>query len=963
MAVKNHLWRNISLKTIIFFTVISTIILQAFIAIFLIIRFNVAGQLDKSNIQTISNTVSFRSNSLGQTFSRFMDLEEYYHALTTLVEKTADGQNPSEYFSDAISRRKFLKNCVPILTSSLRDNDTTAIFMVLDDGSGQEYLDGIYIRDYDPHTNKLDDSDLCLEFGPRSVAEIYGFSCDTLWTEKIDVVNQMSFYQTVVEAANANPDLDALSLGYFSLPCQIHEGDLDMIAYCVPLMDEHHHCYGVIGYAMTVEYFKSQISFQEISTHMNGTYMVALSQDVSLTPILFSNDGTLSFLSNQSLTVYPRMENYHLYDLYCDTLPSNLSVFQSKLDFMSQSSPYTYNNWVLCCIVENDGLYAASNYLHMVLLCFIIGIVLIGILVVFLLYHFILDPISSLLKDVQELRPGFHYLEKTRVKEFDELAKAIEASNVSVYQSGNKIVDILDSSKILLGILEFSELGNSVFCTKSIFEILSINGNLWKNNYIDKAIIIHQLERRRQCFRQSHDDPELYLYRCPNLEDKWLRIVRITNADNTIITFSDVTKEQLEKEQLLKERDFDVLTNLYNRRAFAREMEKLIDDRGVTNGILSIWDLDNLKFTNDNYGHDSGDKYIQLLGNIISQKLPVSSVSARLAGDEFTLFLYGATNDELLFHLKCLHNNLLHQQLKMKNNEVINVSASVGVAYFDDDGNTYKDLLRFADFAMYEVKKSSKGNVKKFDHESYLKNYILVQGVGELERIIAEQAIQYYFQPIYSMETKSVFAYEALIRPVSDLLSSPDNLLKVAQNQSKLGQIEKITWFLALRHFYSQIHSDDNAKLFINSIPNQLLSDEDFAKLETEFGADLSRIVLEITETMQSENMVDKKKRAFCDKWNIPIALDDFGAGYSNGDMLVTRPFNYIKIDRSLVHNIHKSSSMQVFVSGIITFCHENGQLVIAEGIETEEEYQIMRGLGADYAQGYFLRKPNISLY
>ena len=163
--------------------------------------------------------------------------------------------------------------------------------------------------------------------------------------------------------------------------------------------------------------------------------------------------------------------------------------------------------------------------------------------------------------------------------------------------------------------------------------------------------------------------------------------------------------------------------------------------------------------------------------------------------------------------------------------------------------------------------------------------------------------------------------------------------------------------------FFAQVREDDNARIFINSIPNQLLSDEDWQTLEELYGNKLSRIVMEITENARSEVDIEERKRAFCSKWNIPIALDDFGSGYSNSDLLVSRMFHFVKLDMGLIQKIDKNPSTQALVRGTIEYCHENFLMVIAEGVETQEEFDTVKELGADFVQGFLLAKPSFTLY
>lgn len=327
------------------------------------------------------------------------------------------------------------------------------------------------------------------------------------------------------------------------------------------------------------------------------------------------------------------------------------------------------------------------------------------------------------------------------------------------------------------------------------------------------------------------------------------------------------------------------------------------------------------------------------------------------------MFLYDAPKLQLVEILQKIHKLLMNERLSLPDGNELNMSASAGMAFYAEDANNYAELLKYADFAMYQIKKSSKGSIKAYDKDSYVRDYILVQGVGELDRIIIDESVRYAYQPIINIRTGNIFAYEALIRPVSDLLGRPDNLLRVAEAQFKLDKIERLTWFHALKGFFEQVREDDNARIFINSIPNQLLSEEDWKMLEESYGNKLSRIVMEITENARSEVDIEERKRAFCSKWNIPIALDDFGSGYSNSDLLVSRMFHFVKLDMGLIKDIDKNPSTQALVRSTIDYCHENLLLVIAEGVETQEEYDTVKELGVDFVQGFLLAKPSFHLY
>lgn len=962
-----RIWKNRSLKYILLTCISAILVVQTLLSLCILYFSGLPSTINQNSLQIFSNTISNRSIFLEQEFSALVDVEEYYQeVITTIQQMASDHDLPiADFLKQAQNRYDALDALVPTIIEALRHSKTNSCFIILENETMDPLKDTVFLRDYDPHTNYRDNSDIFVEAGSSSLFLEQGLTLDSFWSQRLDTSSHCTFYHTTMDTGNLYPNTNALSLGYLSTPVTIHTNDTPCFTYSIPLLDENHHAYGVIGFGINVDYVKNLLPSYEISVDDFSSYMIAKTTNhLDYEPIYVENNAYYSAIEQQSLLTLQELNpEYSLYQITKPAFSDNLTLCVEPLQLYGSSSPFYEEQWVVCGIVRDAYLYSSSRSLNMIFVFFFASTVAISFIGTLLTTTWFMKPIRTLVNGITMLSPGYNVLPKTGITEFDALSKAIELQNIQLYRSTHKLADILELSSIPMGILEYDEDAQNVFCTHRLFDILELDDSSWNNNYIDRSLIHQRLSSRIHCFIKSHEDENNYIYRGPKFTDKWLKIQKIQNPENILYIFTDITKDIEEKEKILHDRDYDVLTNLYNRRAFAREMTRLIDERGCKNGVLSIWDLDNLKYANDTYGHDIGDKYICMLADVLKTDIGVNSVCARLAGDEFTLFLYDAPTQELLTKLDSIHKSLMLQQLTLPNGKILNVSASTGMACFDEDASTYQELLRYADFAMYEIKKTSKGSIKAYDKDSYLRNHILVQGVGELDRIIAEEAIRYAYQPIVSLADHHIFAYEALIRPVSDLLGRPDNLLRVAENQSKLGQIERITWFHALKGFITQLDPADDARLFLNSIPNQIIPSKDIPKLELLYGSCLERVVLEITESTKSENQIEQRKRAFCKKWNIPVALDDYGAGYSNSDMLVSKAFNFVKLDMSLIHNIHLSTSTQALVQGMITYCHENDVRVIAEGIESQEEYEVVKRLGADYGQGYYFGKPDFSLY
>ena len=960
--------RKISLHKFSLIAFVILILLQAVLYTGIILLSSVPAQLNKINFQIMENTVTSKGYSLEKNISSFVNMTDFYSSVNDSVLRKANKYNMtvSEYISDSENRQKILYDCTPLLINALRHGEiATGCFIILESDVSDPNKDSVYLRDINPSDNPYSRSDICVEAGPNHLIYNFGLSLDSFWTLRLNTEDNCTFYQTVYDLGNNYPDIKANKLGYFSMPVRIHENDIQCITYSIPLLDQNHHSYGIVGFELSLDYLAKLLPNQDFTIDQYGSYYIGVTKDYkTIDNVFIGNNAYYGALQNgKTATFSPISSSDSFYKISADELHKNTSAFVYPMRFYNLESPLYEQKWLLCGIIEDSSLYSSTTKLHGILIIALIISLFCSIIGAVIITQKYIAPIKTLMLGIPKLSPDNNNLPRTGISEFDELAEAIEKQNISVYKAGNRVSDIIDITHIPLGVFEYKASSDKFYCTHKIFEILDISDEGWDHNYIDRDTLINRLKSIDPSFSKSADSPDTYLYKTMNGGQKWLDIKRITNDGNTLLAISDITENVLEKEKIIHDRDYDVLTGLLNRRGFARKMKYLVDNGNCTNGILSIWDLDNLKYTNDSYGHEVGDRYICMVADALARELPENAVCARLSGDEFTVFIYNEPMDKIENFLGNLHNTLMHEVLILPDGSKLNASASAGLAFYDEHASTFSELVKYADFAMYQVKKSSKGNIRLYDKESYVKDYILVQGVGELDRIIMEEAIHYAYQPIVYMKSKHTFAYEALIRPISDLLGRPDNLLRVAENQTKLGQIEKITWFHALKEFFNQLRPNDTAKIFINSIPDQILSPDDMEELERIYGDRLERVVMEITEGARSEDSTDEKKRIFCKKWGIPIALDDYGAGYSNNDMLVTRKFNFVKLDRSLVQNIHLSQSTQTLVSGVINYCHDNGVRVIAEGIETQDEYNTLLEMGADLGQGYYFARPRFNLY
>ncbi|MEG1537801.1 MAG: EAL domain-containing protein, partial [Clostridiales bacterium] len=203
---------------------------------------------------------------------------------------------------------------------------------------------------------------------------------------------------------------------------------------------------------------------------------------------------------------------------------------------------------------------------------------------------------------------------------------------------------------------------------------------------------------------------------------------------------------------------------------------------------------------------------------------------------------------------------------------------------------------------------------------------------------------------------------EALMRPTSPLFPSPLDVLAVAHSQSKLHEIERLTFFKALDTFTALSPPTGKEKLFINSIPNQILDNTDLAFIEKTYHDYLCRIVVELTEEEKPNSHLTHAKSAILKEWHAQIALDDFGSGYNSEAMLLAVSPDYIKIDQSIVRNLDRNSNRRQIVENIIDYANRYHIAVICEGVETRAELETLLACGVQYLQGYYLAYPHSKL-
>lgn len=455
---------------------------------------------------------------------------------------------------------------------------------------------------------------------------------------------------------------------------------------------------------------------------------------------------------------------------------------------------------------------------------------------------------------------------------------------------------------------------------------------------------------------------------CP----RWLSINTIYNKDDSVhkyvAIFSDITEKKQSEKLIWTQANFDSLTGLPNRNMFHNRLElelKKSKRSGHTLALLLI-DLDLFKEVNDTLGHDVGDVLLQQAARRINEYVRESDTVARLGGDEFVVILPEISDTG---HVEDIADKLITHLAESYSidNDVVYISASIGITLYPNDATDVDSLLKNADQAMYVVKKNGRNHFSYFTQSLQIAAQTRLRMSNDLRGALGANQFKILFQPIIELATGRICKAEALLRwqhPERGLVS-PLDFIPLAEEIGLMNAIGDWVFKESARQakrLSSQFHCD--CQISVNLSPAQFrVKRQSFAKewlqYLQELGLSGENIVIEITEglLLNAEFDITDKLLALRDA-GIQVAIDDFGTGYSSLSYLKKFDIDYLKIDQSFVKNIETDMDDIALSEAIIVMAHKLGLKVIAEGVETQGQKRILAEAGCDYAQGYLYSKP-----
>ncbi|MEZ8722574.1 EAL domain-containing protein [Vibrio pomeroyi] len=427
-----------------------------------------------------------------------------------------------------------------------------------------------------------------------------------------------------------------------------------------------------------------------------------------------------------------------------------------------------------------------------------------------------------------------------------------------------------------------------------------------------------------------------------------------------VLVKSIAKNEQRTRSQLIYQANHDPLTSLPNRLYMRRNIDKWIEDESEQFSLLFI-DIDNFKCVNDTHGHDFGDKVLKQIALRLMRFRSRLSLLVRESSDEF-LFLTPLTNESEIKRLAERIIEVLSQPYEVEHSQFL-LGCSIGIARFPEHGKDLDSLLRSADISMYKAKQQQ--NSYSIFTTAMQDAHLYKMKVEQRLRIaIEKQTLFMAFQPLVRTD-KSTHGVEALVRWIDDELGfvPPDVFIPVAEStglMQKLGTfiIESSIMQIAHLHRTTEQKIGLSINISVRQFSHKSFSDHLFATLE-KYQFSPSCLTLEITESLFIEDVAIVKPLFEALKENdIKISLDDFGTGYSSLSMLKALPIDELKIDKSFIENIAIDQQSLTMVQNIIAIGKNFGMVVLAEGVESNEHFSILKACGCDLMQGYYFSRP-----
>ncbi|MEN8166936.1 MAG: EAL domain-containing protein [Pseudomonadota bacterium] len=430
----------------------------------------------------------------------------------------------------------------------------------------------------------------------------------------------------------------------------------------------------------------------------------------------------------------------------------------------------------------------------------------------------------------------------------------------------------------------------------------------------------------------------------------------------------DITDREKAEQQLAWLANHDPLTELYNRRYFQRAFEDILSraNRYHHSVALVFFDLDQFKYINDTSGHQAGDAMLRVVAERLHQLTRSSDLLARLGGDEFAIVIPETDVKGAIQVAEKILEDLRQISLPTKGRSH-RISTSIGIVMYPEHGNTVQDLMSNADLSMYQAKESGRDRWYLFALDDQMREQMSARLTWKekIEQALTDSAFFLHYQPILEIKTGLISHYEVLVRmrEKDGSISMPGDFIPVAERTGLIHSIDRFVLREAIGQLAELQKSTNNEINLSINLSGRVVDDPELLPLLKQLlklsGVNPHNLVFELTETAtladmaSAEQLMHELRDLGC-----RFAMDDFGVGFSSFYYLRELPLDIVKIDGSFIRQLPNSPEDQVFVRALTAMASGLMKKTVAEFVEDKETLNLITEIGVDYAQGYYIGKP-----
>lgn len=617
--------------------------------------------------------------------------------------------------------------CTDMIETMYR-NKNSGIYVIFNTSSldgNVEPKTGFHVRDFDPTVNATTQySDLLLECAPISTVKAMNISTDTGWDTRYDFGTAYGDYfcKPFMEAYRAMRKLEAVDYACWNSSAQssLPSG----LTYSMPLMLEDGTLYGVLGVELLDDYVGDSLPYDELGFGTDGTYMLALFDKETNRATLKMVSGKTRLRRGETIALTPGKDGSYVFEQDGKKIVTQMD----RLTVYDMYAPFDSETWVLMGATTAQSLYAFSKRVSRMILLAIALMLIFDAAGSVLIARRLSKPIEKLSKEVDIARMnenGIPRLSITGIREIDHFAEAFAGLSREAINTSTRFLRMLDMASVDIAGCEFDTSKEAdvtpAFATDNFFPLLGVPNGDAGNVTLGQIKMLQSKMTDSILSVEKKGDSTLLHVRSLDGKERYVRLKETQIESRTIVLAEDVTTSTLERLRIERERDYDLLTGLYNRRAFYRFAGRLFDrpDK-MKHAAVVMMDLDNLKRTNDTFGHEWGDRYIHEAAVCFLRNIPDGTLCARVSGDEFNILFCGYDSREAVQRaIDRLVSGVENSHFNLPDGQATRIHVSGGIAWYPEDGKELMELIKCADFAMYQMKRNEKGRFGVFDRTQY----------------------------------------------------------------------------------------------------------------------------------------------------------------------------------------------------------------------------------------------------